>query len=116
MWFGGGRPGPCWLRCPRHSDGRAWTSSPLRRRSEASVGTLRADSTVRTQTREGTSLDAGTHGFLAHLLGAQAADFLQAAEHRGGNAVRGLSAPGFQDAGDLRWVAGTQIAKRVHSC
>lgn len=29
--------------------------------------------------------------------------------------MRGLFAPGFQDLGYLRWVAGTQITESVHS-
>lgn len=64
---------------------------------------------------KGTSLDAVAWGGLADLLRTQRADFLQAAEHRGGHAVRGLLAPGLQDLGYFRWIAGTQITERVHS-
>ena len=82
---------------------------------ETSVCALRADSLFILEIRKGTSLDAGARGGLADFLGAQRADLLQAAEHRRGHTVRGLLAPGLQDLGYLLWIAGTQIAERVHS-
>lgn len=44
---------------------------------------------------KGTSLDALTQRSLAELLRAQCTDFFQGADHRRGNAARGLSAPSF---------------------
>lgn len=53
---------------------------------------------------------------LAKPLPTQCADFLQGAGHHGRDAVRGLSAPRFQDLGYFRWIAGTQVTKSVHGC
>lgn len=62
------------------------------------------------------SLGAAADGGLAEFLCTQRTDFLQGADHCRGNAVRGLSAPSFQDLGYFCWIAGTQVTKRIHGC